>query len=62
MAESIGHPRLNGVDFWAAIYRGAGVEPPWLQNWKDGKVVPRGEAGTLDMEDARKRPAHRRGR
>jgi hypothetical protein len=60
MAESIGYPRLNGVDFWAAIYCGAGVEPPWLQNWKDGKVVPLGEGGTLDVADARKRPSHRR--
>jgi hypothetical protein len=32
MAESIGYPRLNGVDFWAGIYRREGVEPPWLQN------------------------------
>lgn len=47
----VGYPSLNRPDAWAAIYRRNGVEPPWLQNWKDGKVVPRGEGGQLDIED-----------
>jgi hypothetical protein len=51
----IGYPSLNRSDSWAAIYRSNGVEPPWLLNWKDGTVVPRGEGGQLDIEDDRAR-------
>jgi hypothetical protein len=51
----IGYPNLNKPDFWAGIYRKDGVEPPWLQNWKDGKVVPRGEGGNLDVPVKRRR-------
>lgn len=51
----IGYPNLNRPDFWADVYRKNGVEPGWLQNWKDGEVVPRGEGGQLDIEEARKR-------
>jgi hypothetical protein len=56
MAQSIGYPHLNGVDFWAAIYRREGVEPPCLQYSKNGKVVPLGEGGTVDQANARKAP------
>jgi hypothetical protein len=46
----IGYPNLNRPDFWPDVYPKNGVEPPWLQNWKDGKVVPRGEGGQLDVQ------------
>jgi hypothetical protein len=45
-----GYPHLNTPDFWADVYRRNGAVAPWTLNWRDGRVVPRGEGGTLDTQ------------
>lgn len=49
----LGYPPPTDDRVFERPYREAGMEPPWLQNWKDGVVVPRGQGGILDYCDAR---------
>lgn len=60
MSDARGNYPTHAVD-WEAVYREAGVEPPWTRVWRDGvNVTDRLESWPEPVKPKRKRAPRRR--